>query len=351
MLINRTILFILIITALISPAPSKSASKILKAQLEIVEEKGVKLKLIPETIVDTDLSLEGDFFSAYLSRPSASLLNVPEGSRLLGKITKIQEPGSFKRSAKLSTHIENLMLPDGSLVKVSADLVSKASWRNREKAQPIKNTISKALKASTEVGAATMVGAIDSIQYAGLGTAIATDGISAIAGAGAGLGLGIYGLFKNPGQELISSGFDPVIFKLVSDFQFLDQLPLMSQNFQPISAKLLGLDVKLNSVKTYKTKDFGEILVIDMALTNKSFRDFAMGDFVLSSNYHLLPVYNNPLLSENSFSKLDPETSANMKIAFSLGKINKKQNYRVMMLDSINQEVIASLDLDLSAYL
>lgn len=324
---------------------------VLKSQIQVVEERGLRIKLVPETIVDTDLSLEGDFFSAFLTRPSARLLNVPEGSRLLGKVTEINKPKSFKRSAKLKTHVDNLMLPDGSMVKVSAELVTKASWRNREKTQAIKNTIAKTIESTTEVGAASMVGAVDSIQYAGLGTAIATDGISAIVGAGAGLGVGLYGLVKNTGEELISSGFDPVIFKLDSDFQFLESLPLMSEKLNPVSAKLLGLDIKLNHVGKYKSEDFGEMLVLDMDLTNNGFKDFAMGDFVLSSDRHIIPVYNNPLLSQNTFSILDPKTSKNLKIAFSLGKVSKKHNYKIMVLDSIDQEIIASLDIDLSAFL
>ena len=335
------------------PLKSQAQSPVtLKTGVKAFATKGISLKLIPETIVDTSMSMVGDTFSAFLTKPSADILRVPKGSRLIGKITKIDEAKSLNRGAKLRAKVNILMLPDGSQVRVSAEFSSKASWQESETSNSFKNTARKLARGSARVSATSLVGAMDSIQYAGLGTAISTSGISVGIGAGIGLGLGLYGAFKKKGEQFSSSGFKPIDFRLESEFEFLEKLPLMSQPIAPVSAALLGIDMQVNSIEKYYSRNYGEFILVDLKLTNNSFKKVFMGDFVLSSDMHIMPVMNNPFISNlQSLNTVGIGNTTSFKLAFSLGSVEKDFNYQLFMIDPISQGIVANLDIDLSSYL
>lgn len=322
-----------------------------KLKIQQVESKGILIQALPETILDTELSLEGDFFSAFLSNNSSRILRVPEGSRLIGKIIELRRPKSFGIGANLKVHINELMLPDGSNVKVSADFSSKASMQSDEKPNAVKSLARKVAKDTSNVTASALVGAVDTLQYGGLGAAIATSGISTLAGAGLGLGLGLIGVFTTKGEELINAGFEPVNLKLDSDFVFLQDLPVMAQKLEPVSASLLGVDIKVNKVSKQSSRDFGEFLLMNIELTNNSLKDLFMGDFVLSSSRHIIPIMNNPLLMNSGLITIAKKKSHDVSLAFSLGSIKKEGTYQLMMLNPITQEIVANIDIDISAYL
>lgn len=324
----------------------------LKTGVKAFATKGLSLKLIPETIVDTSMSMEGDTFSAFLTKPSADILRVPKGSRLIGMITEIDDPKSLNRGAKLTARVNTLMLPDGSKVRVSAEFSSKASWQESETSNSFKNTARKLARGSADVTSSALVGAMDSVQYAGIGLAISTSGISTAIGAGIGLGLGLYGAMRKQGEEFISSGFKPIDFRLESEFEFLEKLPLQGQEIAPVAASLMGIDMQVNSIEKYYSKNYGEFILVDLNLVNNSFKKIFMGDFVLSSDMHILPVLNNPFISNmQALDTVAIGDTANFKLAFSLGSVEKDYNYQLFMIDPLSQGIVADLEIKLSSYL
>lgn len=332
---------------------SLSASTLLKGQINNIDENisGLNIKLIPETLIDTELSLKGDLFSAYLSNPSAALLQVPKGSKLQGKISEVKKAASFNRSGKVKAHINQLILPDGSTVKVSADLSSKASLQDKEDPKHIKDLASSIGSGMANLSASTMVGAVDSIQYLGLGTAIASSGISVAAGAAIGLGTGIVGAIAGRGNELISTGFDPVNFKLDSDFVFLEKIPLQGQQLKTIAASSLGVYLNVLNIEKYYSKSYGEFLLFDISVQNSGTRKINSADFVLVSNTRIRPIFSNPLLTGELYANLTKNQKGNMILAYSIGNIKKNDNYQLMLLNPITQEVIANLEVDFTNYL
>jgi hypothetical protein len=301
--------------------------------------------------VDTELSLTGDFFSAFLSKNACQIFRVPQRTRLLGQITELNRAKSLGRDAGLKIHVNELMFPDGSTVKVSADFTAKEALQNDDHPSDIKALAKKLIKHSTTVTASTLVGAVDALQYGGIGAAIATSGITTMAGAGLGLGLGLMGIAKNKGEELISSGFDPVNLKLDSDFAFLEELPLMSQEFEPISTKLMGIDIHVKRISKFRSRDYGDFMLVDIELANNSLNDLFMGDFILSSERHILPILNNPLLSNGGLNSVSVKNSHQLKLAFSLGSMKKNDKYQLMLLNPVTQEIIANADIDIASYL
>jgi hypothetical protein len=327
-------------------------SQVLKTGVKAFSTKGISLKLIPETIVDTSLSMEGDLFSAFLTKPSAEILKVPSGSRLIGTITDIEEKKSLNRGAKLKAHVNTLMLPDGTKIKVSADFSSKASWQETETSNSFKNTARKLAQGSAEISASTLVGAIDAVQYTGIGLAISTHGISTAVGAGIGLGLGLYGAITKEGSELASSGFKAIDFRLESEFEFLEKITIIGQKIEPISASLLGIEMKVNSVEKFFSKNYGEFIMLDLSLSNNSYKKLFIGDFVLSSDMNIVPVMNNPLLTNiESLNSIAIGESTRFKLAFSTGSIRKNYNYQLFMIDPATQDLLANLEVDISSYL
>jgi hypothetical protein len=153
--------------------------------------------------------------------------------------------------------------------------------------------------------------------------------------------MGVFGLATNKGEELISSGFDPVSFKLETEFEFLESIPDWVAEKSPVNLAELGLDMKVSKIKKAISNIYGEYLVLDIELKNNSFKKVHFGDFVLSSDRHFIPVYNNPLLSSESLTGIETNTTKKINLAFSLGSLKKSNDYKLMMIDPVSQEIIA----------
>jgi len=161
--------------------------------------------------------------------------------------------------------------------------------------------------------------------------------------------LGAIGLATNKGEELISSGFDPVSFKLESEFEFLESIPDWVAGKSPVNLAELGLDMKVSKIKKASSNIYGDYLLLDIELKNNSFKKVHFGDFVLSSDRHFIPVYNNPLLSSESLTGIETNTTKQINLAFSLGSIKKSNDYKLMMIDPISQEIVAYIDVELAS--
>ncbi len=343
----------LLINSFILALPLKvgAATPVYQAEIKAFETKGLYIQVLPETILDTELSLSGDFFSAFLSPSACNIFKVPERTRLLGQITKLDRPKTFSRDARINVHINELMFPDGSTMKVSADFSSKESMQEDEKPNDVKALARKLIKHGSRVTASTLVGAVDAVQYGGLSTAIMTYGIVPASGAAIGLGLGLSGVVKGKGEELVSSGFEPINLKLDSEFVFLEEIPILAQELEPIHAKLLGIDIKVKQISKYKSQSYGDFVLVDIELANNSPKDLFLGDFVLSSNRHILPILNNPLIANDGFSSITVKNSRELQLAFSLGSMKRSDKYQLMLLNPVTQEIVANADIDISSYL
>lgn len=326
--------------------------KVFKVQIQTDNLKDVFLKLVPDTLIDASLSMPGDFFSVLVTKPSAQLLQIPTGSRLIGKVLEIDTAKSFNRGGKLKSEVEQVMLPDGTIIKAHAILSASAGMQEMEKPSNTKKIFKTIVKKSSEITASTLVGAVDAVQYLGLGTAITTHGISAAIGAGIGLGMGAIGAVTAQGESIEHSVFEAMNFKLESDFELLEQLPFNKGELAKlIELEELGIDLNILKMQKDFSRQFGDFVIISMKVTNNSQEDIYLGDFVLGSDLHIKPVLANPLLSSQSMQKLAPQESCESKIAFSLGNYKEKENYQVYLLNPIDQTIIANTDVQLIDYL
>ncbi len=316
----------------------------LKASVRKAISKGQKLQIAPETFFNSEMSLAGDYFSGYLSDQNAKELGVPAGSKLIGSITKVKNAKSINRDGKLEVHVSELMLPDGDTVKVDA------SFESAEE-KPIKNFAKEIAVDSAEVTAGALVGASDAFRYGGLYAAAATNGLSIAAGAALGAGLGLMGAVTKRG-DIESADFGTSTLKLKDDFVFLEELPVLPQNLKAVSADLYGVDLKINSISKYFSNNYGDFLLFDVSVKNNTINKLFMSDFVLTSEHHVIPLLNNPLISNtDALISIDKKEDVHCKLAFSLAKFDKKEEYKLRLIDPITEKIIVDFNVDISSYI
>ena len=336
-------------------------SLVLKTGISVAESKNDTLWLKPETIVDTELNLAGDQFCGLLSKGSAERLGLPFGSRLLGVITKVQYPRSFQRSAVIDINAYQVLLPDGVRLRVNADLQSRTDGYG---VSPIKSSAKALAKEGGSLAASTLVGAVDAVQYTGIATAFISHGISVGAGAAIGFGLGLAGLARE-GDDLRSSDFRMLGLKLKNDFQFirpvskatgrsakgkpgakrkaLGAVPLLAAENRLKTAS--SIELKINKIDKLFSRNYGDLMVLDLNFANRSNRGLFLGDLVLNVN-GVHEVLSNPLISSDSLDTVEANSIKSCKLAFGLRDIHTQKDCKLQMLDPVTQELLISLDLE-----
>lgn len=357
--------------ALISPSSrlpfkEKATQKRYSLSARKVINRGDRIWILPDSVIHSELSLVGDEFLGKLSPSSAKNLGVPKGTRLQGKITAMKSPKNFGRDALLKINIDALLLPDGRRQAVEADFITKADWKANKNANKgsIRRTGVMALQTGTELSAAALVGATDTVQYAGIGTAISTYGIVPAAGAAIGLGLGLAETFRRKGQNVASSGFDLLSMKLISDFEFLEELPeknvsladiAMATNYRErlerLKASFYSSTLNFESAQKSRSQSFGDFVLLTFKFKNNSGRKVYASDFILVSEKHFTGVHSNPLLSSPDLQAIDKNEEREITLAFSLGKYSGDLDYRLQLRDPISEEVILEQNCNLLAAL
>ncbi len=346
-----------IVGCLISLCTSVMAAPVYKLSVtKLAEAKNdIALLALPETVIDSELSLIGDEFSAELSPITTRALRIPRGSRIIGSLSQLRSERSLGRAATALIDIDRLELPNGTIIpaKAQLELKSKSSATN------------SALKAGSKIGASTLVGAMDALEYGGIATAIMTQGISVGVGAALGLGLGLLGTVTDKGDNLRVDNFNLAELRLVSDFELLEALPEVSAEeldraefyrakLDLISERMnrntktdttIGLDLKFNDIDKYFSASYGEFILVDFDIDNKTSRQVYPQDFAISSVKHLKPVLSNPLIYSDGFTAVKPGERRRCKLAFALGDYDRDDDYKLGLLDPKTQQLVTSYDL------
>lgn len=307
--------------------------------------------VLPEGIIDPKYSLEGDSFSAILSKDSARKIKVPFGSKIMGEISEIQRAKYLGRDDQFEIHVKSLLLPDGSLIETDAKFQAKAKWEDYEDGSISKSIITGITKESAKLIASSAVGASDALIYGGIGTAISSHGISIAIGASIGAGFGIYNSIVQPGDRLINSGFYLMGLKAKSDLVFFDPLPIFSERIENFTAKDFGIDIKVRKISTAKSKSFGDYLLLSLELENNSTKNLNLTDLVISSSEQIEPIFPNPLMSNLKSYAIKPESKKNFLLAYNLGDFKKEREYKLEIYDPIRNRSIADCNINLSKFI
>ncbi|MDA2912574.1 hypothetical protein MYX77_01195 [Acidobacteriia bacterium AH_259_A11_L15] len=159
-----------------------------RAQTSVRVPEGTKIVFTLNDTLSTKHNRRGDHFSGVVHRSIrvGNQVVIPEGSVVRGTVGRVERPGRVKGRAKLSLHFEEIELPNGTRIDLSASLV-ELDEEEKESVNSEGTVVGQGSKKRdvTETAAGAGIGtAIGAIAGGGKGAAIG-------AGAGAAAGLGV----------------------------------------------------------------------------------------------------------------------------------------------------------------
>lgn len=161
---------------------------------------GTHIPLVLQNSVNTKTAAAGDqlYFESVYPVVVNNRILVPVGSFVRGTITHVKRPGRVKGRGELHVRFEELTLPNGYTLKLSASLAAAGTSNNEEvdrKEGGVKSDTTKGEDIGTVAGTTAAGTGIGAIAGRGTGAAIG-------AGAGAAAGLAAVLLTRGPEVEL-----------------------------------------------------------------------------------------------------------------------------------------------------
>ena len=212
-LLRRALVFAVICGVSLAAMPNeqeRSASP--QPEPEMVIPAGTSIPIALSTFLNTRSSQVGDNFYADTTYPIwiQQRLVLPRGSVIKGTVTQVVRPGRVKGKGRIAIKFENVLLPNGVLRELVAELKG-IHGPGAEKIDRQTETIEMDGSKGQDVGQV----AGPASQGAIIG-AIAGGGKGAFIGAGAGGAVGLATVLFSRGQELIlapGTQFDLVLMQ------------------------------------------------------------------------------------------------------------------------------------------
>lgn len=160
---------------------------------------GTHIPLVLQNSVNTKSAAVGDrlYFETIYPVVVENRVVIPVGSFVRGSVTHVKRPGRIKGRGELHVRFDELILPNGYSVNLSASLASAGTADNEEvdrREGGVKSDSTKGEDISTVATAGTVGAGIGAIAGRGKGTAI---------GAGAGAAAGLAAVLLTRGRELV----------------------------------------------------------------------------------------------------------------------------------------------------
>jgi hypothetical protein len=160
---------------------------------------GTHLPLVLQNTVSTKTAMAGDpvYFETIYPVVVENRIVIPVGSYVRGAITHVKRPGRIKGRGEMHVRFDELTLPNGYTIKLSASLANAGANQGEEVDREegrIKSDSSKGEDVRT-VATTTTAGA-------GIGAIAGRSGKGAAIGAGAGAAAGLAAVLLTRGREL-----------------------------------------------------------------------------------------------------------------------------------------------------
>lgn len=350
---SKKILFYLLFFLLLSCEDVK-AQITLKGGIQTYIQKGRVLQVNLATPINFYFSVEGDEISGYINEDIkvGEEFLIPKGSKVVGVVSKINEPKRFGQDGSFEIEFNELII-SGNKIPIQAS-VSTDVHTTLEKAADIL-TYDSAL-----IAFGTFNGAIAGIQYGGIPLAVSSHGISVLAGAGVGAGAGILGSALRKGKIPVNGLGQSLPFVLKSNLYILsDSLPSLSSSSpspSPISDSLEfkgfrfspplkkdQVQLEILSVKKIHDKKYGDSLLIEVNLKNKSNKSVSLSDLKLATNKKEL-INPDVLLSGLEVLKsVKPNEEIKTRLKYLIS--SKKEEYNLILIDPIDMVEIVKIPL------
>lgn len=297
--------------------------------------KGTTISLVSLANINSEINTKGDevWVRVGTNVHGPSEVAVPGGWYMHGLVTDSAKQRRGGRDGYVTVQFDKLISPDRQIeVPIDAEITSKKS---------APKAIAKHLLIdSGHVSLGAAGGAIASIQLGGIGTAIATHGISVGVGAGIGATIGLIGAAKRKGS--VSSILPGEEMKLVVNQPIT--LPGFDASLIPSAkptAHLENFEVQINKLAFSKDPwgdNRAKMLTVDITLKNGTSHEYGFSNLAVVSDrdevYYPDPLHNG---GPNFVTKkVKPNTTETAVVAFNVD--GKRHKYWLVLLDRANQK-------------
>ncbi len=330
---------------------------LLKGGITTIVRKGENLELNIHTPLNLYYSQIGDKIAGFISHdiPVSEDFLIPKGSKVEGILTAIKKPKKFGQDGAFEISFNELVLPDGTLIPVYGTVTTDVK-KTEEKIASIV-TYDTAL-----IAYGGFHGAIAGIQYGGIPLAIASHGISVLAGAGAGAATGVIGSIRRKGLIPETRLFSVLPLKFKTNFSLLGDIPETKNivhekppegedykgfRFYP-SLNKEDIKIELTNITGNYSEIYGNYLVLQFNLENKSERSISLSNIaVVDSDEPEVLIHPDVFLSgTESFKSVKPYEQIVTTLAFlTRGKKPKPDNYSLVVVDSLDKNEILRIPL------
>lgn len=257
-----------------------------------------------------------------------------------GKVSEAVPQKRLGRAGYVTVKFDKLISPDGKyVVPFEAEASTKDST-----AKSIAKTVAVD---SVYVGQGAIAGAILSVYMGGIGTAIATHGISVGGGAAVGGTIGLIGALKRkggianvlPGEEVRLKFAKPVTVPVFN----AEAIP----SAQPIK-KIENFEIIINKVG-FQRDPFGDkrsrLLRVNFCMNNQTDKEYGFGNVVIVSDHnHMYYPYALARDSKLRIKKVAPKTKEDAQMTF--GVDGPKRKYWLVLLDRGNRNELTRVPIN-----
>ena len=349
------LIFIFILDLSYNKVSAQSFPTVLKGGITTVIQKGEIINAKLNTPINFYFSLLGDKVVFFTNEDIAIGKNsyIPKGSQIEGIITNIKEPKGFGQNGAFEISFNEIITPENISIPISATASTDIQKKSEKVAQIL--TYDTAL-----IAYGTFHGFVAGIQYGGIPLAIASHGVSLLAGAGIGAGAGLIGSAVRKGKIPTAFTGDSTPVLLKSDLFILGELPKKAAQYGSMGVwekkeEYKGfrfspppnkdeIKVSILKIKKEHSKTFGDYFIFKIKIKNDSQKTINLTDIVLVNNKDSNLLHADLFLTgTKALQSIRPSEELNTSLAFTVQ--GKYEDYSLTVVDPLDGKEIVKVPL------
>ena len=291
--------------------------------------------------INSEVSQKGDEIMVQVSHDvgSGKSVGVPGGWYMHGLVTDAAAQKRLGRDGYIEIEFDKLVSPDGQY-----ELPFHATVSTKDKM--LKTVAKVAAIDSGHVALGAMGGALMSLQFTGVGGAIASQGYSVAIGAGVGATLGAIGALKRKGKVASIYPGDSMKFTTAEPITLpgFDKTMLPSgKKFEPLKDMAITIN-KTRFEKGPNGDTDANLLTVDLTMANKTPKEYTFFDLAVVSdhNQRYFPSIFNGL--QQLHQAVKPNSEQEGVVTFEVE--SKKRKYWLVLLDRSKQNELTRVPIN-----
>lgn len=330
---------------------------LLKGGINVAVQKGYELELNLSTPINFYYSQTGDKVAGFIKK-DIDLGNdfvIPAGSRIEGIITEVKKPKRFGQDGAFYIDINEIVTPENVSIPVYGSISTETSSKSEKVAEIL--SYDAAL-----IAYGGLNGFIGSIQYGGIPLAVASHGISLLAGTGIGAGAGVIGSIGRKGKIPTAITGQPIKVALNTDLYILGDLPKIDKEARKQrdkekaaeykgfrffeSVKEEDVDLTIKKITKNHSEAYGDYITLEFTLKNNSKNTISLSDFALTDESSSEQIHPDLFLSgTETLKRVDSSHELTTSLSFLIRKKEIK-NYYLALIDPLDRGIIIKVALN-----